>query len=79
MAKSRRKTYKKRMVEVNLGELQGIVDAAGERALTAEEHKKLVDSHQLLVDLIVAAAGACISGRTVALTSATSSVRLPSR
>ena len=53
MAKSRRKSYKKRMVEVNLGELQGIVDAAGERALTAEEHKKLADSHQLLVDLIL--------------------------
>lgn len=53
MAKSRRRTYKKRMVEVNLGELQGIVDAAAERALTTEEHKKLAHSHQLLVDLIL--------------------------
>lgn len=53
MAKSRRKTYKKRIVEVNLGELQGIVDASAERALTAEEHKKLAHSHQLLVDLIL--------------------------
>jgi transposase len=52
VAKSRRKTYKKRKVEVDLGELQGIVNAAAERVITADEHKKLMDSHQLLADLI---------------------------
>lgn len=53
MAKSRRKTYKKRIVEIDLKELQSIVDASAERALTDKEHKKLAHSHQLLVDLIL--------------------------
>lgn len=53
MAKSRRKTYKKRKVDVDLGELQAIVNATSERVLTEAEHKKLMDSHQLLADLIL--------------------------
>lgn len=53
MAKSRRKSFKSRKVKVDLGELQTIVDATAERVLTAEEHKKLLKSHQLLADLIL--------------------------
>ncbi len=53
VAKSRRKTYKSRKVKVDLGELQTIVNATSERVLTEEEHKKLMDSHQLLADLIL--------------------------
>lgn len=53
MAKSRKKTYKSRKVDVDLGELQAIVNATSERVLTEEEHKKLMESHQLLADLIL--------------------------
>lgn len=53
VAKSRRRTYKSRKLKVDLGELQTIVNATSERVLTEEEHKKLVDSHQLLADLIL--------------------------
>lgn len=53
MAKSRKKTYKSRKVDVDFGELQAIVNATSERVLTEEEHKKLMDSHQLLADLIL--------------------------
>ncbi len=52
MAKSRKKRYKSRRVKVDLGELQTIVDATAERVLTAQEHEKLLKSHQLLADLI---------------------------
>lgn len=53
MAKSRRKTYKSRKVQVDLAELQTIVEATSERPLTEQEQKKLVASHQLLADLIL--------------------------
>ena len=53
MAKSRKKSYKSRKVKVDLGELQTIVEATSERALTQEEYKKLQASHQLLADLIL--------------------------
>jgi hypothetical protein len=52
MAKSRQKRYKSRKVKINLDELQTIVDATAERVLTAEEHKKLLVSQQLLADLV---------------------------
>ena len=53
MAKSRKRTYKSRKVQVDLGELQSIVEATSERSLTKEEHQKLLASHQLLADLIL--------------------------
>lgn len=53
MAKSRKKRYKSRKVKVDLGELQTIVDATAVRALTSQEHEKLLESHQLLADLIM--------------------------
>ena len=52
MAKSRQKRYKSRKVKINLDELQTIVDATAERVLTADEHKKLLQSQQLLADLV---------------------------
>ena len=45
MAKSRRKTYKSRKVQVDLAELQTIVEATSERPLTEQEQKKLLQPH----------------------------------
>ena len=53
MAKSRKKRYKSRKVNVDLAELQSIVDITVERVLTVEEQKKLLESHRLLTDLIL--------------------------
>jgi hypothetical protein len=42
-----------RKVTVDLAELEVIVGATQERALTPEEHQKLEASHQLLADLLL--------------------------
>ena len=51
--RKRTKGFKARKVKIDLGELQSIVSATSQRALTADEHKKLQVSHQLLADLIL--------------------------
>ena len=52
MAKSRRKRYKTRKVDVDLEELQNIVEATPNRVLSAEEYSKLQQGFQLFTDLV---------------------------